>query len=209
MKQVHKGITLSRTKTVNNILKIWLLAQPEDRYDWYAEAYNYALEISKLAPNLLNVNQSAGVIAALSPCKSWNQNKKEALKMIVTGDCGHIKAFKQKAAAIIASSGTEDEVLRILNGNKIQAFYLNMRYPEKSLHLTIDRHALSVCLNRWITEDDYRGMTKKQYLFFSECYRHAAAKLGISALLVQSATWLTWRKIKREFKSGVQLNINF
>lgn len=197
MKQIHKNVVLSRTKTVNNILRIWNLSQPEDRYDWYTEAYKFALSVSEVTG--LTINQVAGVIAALSPLKTWEQNKIQAMQMIKTGNCGHMKAFKGKAAQIIASNGNEEGILKILKGSKITSFYLNIRYPDKSINLTIDRHALSVCLGRWVSDLDYSGMTVKQYQFFSDCYRHAAARLNVSPLLVQSATWVVWRRIKREY----------
>lgn len=197
MKQVHKNVVLSRTKTVNNILKIWNLSQPEDRYDWYNEAYHFALSVSEVTD--LNINQVCGVIAALSPRKTWEQNKIQAVQFIKTGNCGHMNAFKDKAARIIACSGNEDQILKILNGAKITSFYLNIRYPQQSINITIDRHALSICLGRWINEFDYTGMTAKQYAFFSDCYRHAAAKLAVSPLLVQSVTWVVWRRIKKDY----------
>jgi hypothetical protein len=199
MKQVHKNIVLSRTKTVNNILKIWNLADKSDKYDWYRSANRFAGFLFSLDEGI-NLNQAAGIIAALSPVKQWKQNKKCAIELILSGDCGHMKQFKNKALAILHSSGSEEDILKILHGQKIQNFYLNIRYPKLAIALTIDRHALSVCLGRWIDQTEYSGLTGKQYQFFAECYRIAALKLNVSPLLVQSVTWLVWRRIKQNYR---------
>ncbi len=195
MKQIHKQITLSRTKVVNNILKIWALSSESDRYDWYKEAHEFAKGLT--GPDL-TLDQACGIVAALSPMKTWDQNKSQAVKLVNTGNCGHMRAFVNKALAI-SKAIDEAEILRILAGQKIQSFFLNIRYPERAIRLTIDRHALSVALGRWTSPEDYTGMTANQYAFFSDCYRHAAARLNVNPLLVQSATWLVWRRIKKEY----------
>lgn len=194
--QQFKSVTLSRVKTVNNILKIWSLAQDSDKYDWYTEAYDFAVCLTKVSQ--VNVPQACGIIAAFSPLKTWDQNKAIALSFVTTGKAGHMGAFVKKAQAILQAE-TEEDILRILSGRKIQSFFLNILYPAEALSLTIDRHALSVALGHWITETEYAGMTARQYAFFSECYRHAAKRLNVNPLLVQSATWLVWRRIKKTF----------
>jgi hypothetical protein len=55
-------------------------------------------------------------------------------------------------------------------------------------------------LGYWVTDDDYRGITKNQYEFFVQCFQWTAEKLNISPLLLQSATWVRWRKIKNNYK---------
>jgi hypothetical protein len=193
-KQVFKSVRLTRVKAVRNILKIWELTHESDRYDWYNEAQIFA---RTFAGNELDVNKFCGLLACFSPLKSWDQNKKLAAEFYLTGDCGHMKAFKLKGTAIMASDGDEKHILSILKGAKISAFYLNIRYPDKAISLTIDRHALSVALGYSIKDTEY-AMTAGQYKFFSECYRHAAAKVGVNPLVMQSATWLMWRRLKKK-----------
>lgn len=206
IKQVFKGQTLSRTKVKNNILKIWELTEEGDRFDWYTEANSFckqfdnSLQVLHQPKGEVIHSIACGVVAALSPVKTWEQNLKCAIQMLETGDCGHMKQFKDKAKRIIKSDGTDEAILDILNGNKISAFYLNIKYPEKANVTTIDRHALSIALGRWVTEEDYRGMTTNQYEFFVQCYALAAMKVNVSPLLMQSATWVKWRKIKKDYR---------
>lgn len=193
MKQVFKTKQLTRTKAVNNILKIWNLTSDADRYDWYNEALTFA---KTFTANELEVNKFCGLIACFSPLKTWEQNKKLAADFWYTGNCGHMESFKSKGRQILASQGTEKEILKILKGAKISSFYLNIRYPDKAISLTIDRHALAIALGRNIGDREY-AMTAKQYKFFSDCYRHAAAKVNVNPLIMQSATWVIWRRIKK------------
>jgi len=197
MVQQHKHKLLSRKKVVANILKIWDLASESDKYDWYAEAHEFAQALTRAAD--ITLNQAIGVIVALSPMKYWELNKKIALEFILKQTPNiHTKIFVNKALAVLQTT-SEDEILNILHGNKLQAFYLNIKYPDNSVNLTIDRHALSVALGHWIDTNEYKNMTIKQYQFFSECYRYAAIKLKITPLMIQSVTWLVWRRIKETY----------
>ena len=199
-KQVFKNTVLTKRKTVKNILGIFDQTTEDMRHDWYLEAYIWAIECLHIAEmnaaNTLNINKACGVIAALSPVKSWGDNKKIALDMMLTEDCGHMMLFKGKAYLILHSNGTEEEILSILNGQKIKSFYLNIRYPHKHEEVTIDRHALRVALMRNVGDNDYRGMTALQYKFFVDSYKYAAKKRNVSPVIVQSATWLYIRENK-------------
>lgn len=201
IKQVYKGKLYSQTVVKNNILRIWEKATPEERTDWYQEANDWATELSKESG--LSVLKICGVIASLSPVKSWKLNLVCARDMVLTGDCGHIKVFKKKAEDIIQSADNENQVLDILKGNKISSFFLNIYKPAEESEVTIDRHALSVALGVWINEEDYTGMTDTQYLFFVNCFKLAAKKANVPPLLMQSATWVRWRKIKSDYKRGL------
>lgn len=197
-KQIYKGELLSRTKVKNNILSFYHKSSNEDRRDWYAEANLFAKELSEQYD--ISISICVGVISALSPVKTWSQNKICADKMIAVGKSNHMKQFENKAKEILSSDGSDNAILEILRGSKISSFYLNIMYPSNSENVTIDRHALSVSLGKWITDEDYRGMTKVQYKFFVDCYKYTAKQIEISPLLLQSSTWEVFRKIKKEYK---------
>lgn len=206
VKQVFKGKTLTRTVVKNNILRIWGMTDETERHDWYKNANVLAKIIAGTMPaynyqgKLTNMRKVVGIIAALSPLKTWEQNLVLAREFLKSGTCGHMGQFVQKATDILNSSGTDEDILDILNGRKITSFYLNIMYYESANYITIDRHALSVALGYWVTEEDYAGMTAAQYDFFVQCYCLAAAKVDVLPLRMQSATWVKWRKIKRDYK---------
>jgi len=197
-KQIYKGEMLSRTKIKNNILGFYFNSSQEDRRDWYGDANNFAKSLA--GRYNISVNKCVGVIAALSPVKTWSQNMICAEKMISVGQSHHMKQFEDKAKGILSSSGSDTDILGILNGSKISSFYMNILYPTNTENITIDRHALSVSLGKWTNNDDYQGMTKVQYNFFVDCFKYTAKKIDISPLLLQSSTWEAFRKIKTNYR---------
>ena len=176
------------------------ISSEEDRIDWYSLANGYARGLA-IDEHGITHSQAIGVIAALSPRMSWELNKNAAFEMIRFGDCKAMKVFKGKAREILRYNEPSDEViLGVLNGPKIQSFYLNIKYPQDSSNVTIDRHALSVALGYWIGEKEHGQLTPSKYQFVVEAYVLAAHQVGISPVLMQSATWSKFRKIKHEYK---------
>jgi len=196
-KQQFKGQILTRTKVKNNILHFYNQSDKSDRYDWYAEANKFALKLSDDYD--IPHTSSCGIISALSPLKTWNNNKQCAISFLETGDGKHMKTFQSKAERILQCDGNEECIKDILRGNKIISFFENILHPHKADKVTIDRHALSVALRRWIREEDYAGITKVQYRFLEDCYKYTANQIGISPVLLQSSTWERFRKIKTNY----------
>ncbi len=192
MKQKHKGVILTRRRCVNNILTTYYQRKEGDLYDWYVEARVLSQQLAFDRP--FSASQCAGVISALSPLKSWDENIKIAHDFIEYGIRSHMFTFVEKAELIMNCDGTDEAILDILNGRKISAFYLNIM--GRSDVVTIDRHALSVVLGRDTNDNDYAGMTARQYAFFQECYITAAYKMGIVPSMMQSVTWLVYRRNK-------------
>lgn len=208
--QIIKDDVWSRTQVKNNILAVWNATSDVDRFDWYQAANHYAHELANVSPSNdgyhLDVSRACGVIAALSPMLHWNQNKKLARELIedakllniwaIVEDMKCLKANARKAGYILLSDGSDDAILSILHGKKTSAFYLNMRYPDKAISMTMDRHAISIAFGMKITKEDekYFQLTAGQYKFLVECYRWTAAKLGVNPLILQSATWVLWRR---------------
>ena len=196
------GIKISRTIMRNNILRVWYKTTEQQRYDWYYEAYKWGvscLHTANMQFSEENMNKVCGVIAALSPVKSWDQNKKIALDFILTGKCGHFKSLQNKALMIMNSTGECADVLRILNGQKIKAFYHNIRYTHKSNLVTIDRHAVRVAINYYFSDKD-GIVSPEQNKMLQWAYISAAEKVGVSPSLIQSATWVYIRQNKQMLK---------
>ena len=194
IQQQFKGLSLTRTKVRNQIIRFYENETTDaDKFDWYADAKSFAVNLSTEFDVPANV--VCGLIAALSPVKQWNQNKNCVLSLLLGNGGKHMKQFVDKAQRILElDDATDTTILDVLNGRKISAFYLNIMHPNRDEVVTIDRHALSIALGHWVTDEEYSGMTAKQYAFFVECYQLAAKKLNINGLLLQSSTWVAWRK---------------
>ena len=199
----YKGISLSRTKVVNNILRLY--SQVENtNFDWYANERNEVIDFifsninNTFVKGIANtlIPKYLGVVAAFSPLKSWEENKKIAELYLLTGRLKHTKAQGAKATAILNSGGRDAEILDILRGQKICSFYMNLRHVQDDQYVTIDRHACCIAMGVRFPQSEQLTMTSGQYAFFTECYILAAQKIGIRPSLLQSLTWEYFRTNK-------------
>lgn len=195
-KQKFKGVTLYRKRCVDNIIKVYNDSRYDGGQEWYLEANGYATKLANI--HGLSLLQVAGVIASLSPLKSWDENKKIAEQFIISGAGKHTRVMINKANDIVnyKDSMERDFILATLRGNKISSFFVNIAYPKEPTHVTVDRHAIAVVLGRSITEKEGVGITNSQYEFLASCYRDAGEVLGVIPNKVQSVTWVKWRKLK-------------
>lgn len=197
-----KGNTLSRTKVGNHIKKVWYLANKQEKaHFWYQSARVYAHSITT---HNLSVSHTAGIISGLSPQKLWEQNKQLAKEFIAFDKCGHMGECVKKARAIknvpeLYSDSADIEIWNILNGNKTQRFYWCIKYPLSRKYVVVDRHSLSVALGR-VATDKEMSMTDNHYQFFEDCYKRTADELKIIPSYLQSVTWETWIRLKKEKK---------
>lgn len=188
------GIKYSENTLVKNILRVYDATNEHQRYDWYSEAHNFAIELSKSSG--YSVAQCCGVIAAFSPLKRWNENKKIARAFLDHGivDGLHTRVFIGKAKSIIhymESDGCElTYISQVLRGEKIKAFFHNILKPACTENVTIDRHAICIAIGRKYGEIK---INNSQYRQIKAAYIKAANKLQISPIKLQSATWLIWR----------------
>lgn len=186
-----QGKTVYSKTCVDNILRIYNQGDLNDA-DWYEEAHQLA-NIWWGNMDGVAYNKITGVIAALSPQKSWNDNKKLAFNFICGIEKGHTKVMLDKARRILYEANSDEEILDILNGEKTKSFFLNITYPNLNTGVTVDRHAVAIALGKSL--DNY-SMTVKQYNFFSRCYLMASIKVGRLPHEVQAITWVKWRLIK-------------
>ena len=197
MKAIQIGdIEYSRTKLQNNIKRTYKLSLGSEFNNWYQEANDFGSDVAKLFD--IPLSKVLGVVSVLSPLKEWSNNKKLAIQFISSGDCGHMKNNKKKAREILAldiDSALEFNILKIINGQKTTAFFLNMMYPNRKDYVTIDRHAVAIAIGRNATENE-QSLTGKQYTFLRDCYIIVANKLGLAPLHLQSITWQTWKRLK-------------
>ncbi len=197
MKQKFKGQTLTTTKVVNNILRVY--DQSTNNHNWYVEANTLAFELGKkYLPNdteKVATAKVSGIIASLSPLKSWDENKKITITFLQGGKAKHTAVMVNKAKLILSSNGDVDVIAEILNGNKITSFFLNILQPYTSQAVTIDRHAISIAVGESLTGDQLQISTN-QYKFFETCYRVAANKRNELPSQMQAVTWVKWRELK-------------
>ena len=201
MKQVYRNKVYTRRKCINSIVRFYNESNQlelTNGSNWYQEANNLAKEYSlKTGYSVLNI---AGVIAALSPQTSWEQNKAFLARFIDKGmnSVTNTYANKLKAEKCLKASNSE-EIQRILNGNKTKAFFLNIAYPNVDNIATIDRHAMAICIqfpDKVKAIEHPVQLTLSQYKFFESCYIEASNRLNILTSELQAVTWVTYRRLR-------------
>lgn len=189
----------------SNIKQVWLLATNNERKtDWYIEANKFATTLS----NEFNVPlyKVCGIIASLSPLKSWSENKRIVKKFlsIVTNDATteivglHTKLLVTKALNILHKATTIDDVAKFLNGDKITSFFYNILHPKMKTRVTIDRHAISVAHYTNLHLRPINVPKGDAYKLYEQAYVNVANELNIRPQDLQSSTWLAYKRLKKK-----------
>jgi hypothetical protein len=162
---------------------------------WYENAKSFSIYLSKKY-NVTEI-QSAGIIAALSPQKSWINNMKITEHFIESNGKASVHTGTQlsKASYILKNSLITEEVYHILGGMKTKNFFYNIYNPDNNKAVTIDRHHLNVCY-----AEDIKGCTDKQYEFLKENTIIFANQINMIPSMLQATLWVCWKRIKSDFK---------
>ena len=166
----------------------------DEGINWYRDANAFA---QTLDPE--NPARAAGVIAALSPMKAWDDNVRLAVRAYEDGRAsGSLGANNAKATLILHGA----DPLEVLGGNKVRNFYASIANPEDPEAVCIDRHAFDIAVGR-VTNDQSRTALGRKgvYESFARSYWRAARVIGregyeILPAQLQAVVWVTWRRLK-------------
>ena len=209
-KRIYKGDTLTERKCINSIIRFYLLASSVELVEginWYYVANAYCRELaSRFA---ISIQQAAGLIAVFSPQAQWTENKRYAVSFLVNPKIllrSRVQVKKAKKILTLTSESDIYHAQTVSNAAwKTKSFFLNILNPDIATDVTIDRHAIAVCIqhpdNVYALDKSYALPTKGQYDFFQQCYMKAAAQLDILPHQLQAITWLTYRRL-RELKGA-------
>lgn len=164
--------------------------------EWYWIANSIAQDIADTYNVPIEV--ICGVMASMSPQKSWEENIKLCKRYIEDPHNfkGHVRKMVGKAHIIsMWWQGYKDRkgfIERILNGPKIVSFFNNMLNPYDNSYITIDTHHLSICLG----DSKINTCTPKQYEFLRQETLKFAKKQNLIGNEVQAILWTHYRKNK-------------
>lgn len=179
-----KADDATRAQYVRNILATYALASDDQRARgaaWYPNAHTLALTIA-----CGNARMGAGVIAALSPQKSWSANQELAADACNGNVHGHVGAMLTVVRKILEGADPAD----VINGPKTSNFFRNIADPADPEAVTIDRHAHDIAVGTRYGAAD-RGLgSPGRYALLAHCYREAALQLGMLPSTLQAITWL-------------------
>jgi hypothetical protein len=156
---------------------------------WYETARLTAAAIAG-AHGRLNVQQVAGIIAALSPRISWSRNVMAAYRMIECATKGwpmpHVDGYNtNRRKAWDIANGADPAT--VLGGPKVTAFYRNLLGCDESV--TVDVWAARAAEGRF----NAQAPTGRRYETLARAYREAAAARNVTPRAMQATVWCAIR----------------
>lgn len=170
--------------------------------NWYIEAHNFAFILSQTYQ--INLDKVCGIVAALSPGVTWEQNKRDAEVLAQAYDLNlhnevrdhhYFSTYGQNVMKAIDILNSDFPPINFFSkeqsGHKTKAFYLNILNPIEDGSVTIDRHALAIA--EGYNTSKPRSLTKNQYRVFEAMYKTAASQLGLIPSQLQAVTWVAYK----------------
>lgn len=190
----------------NHIEALYRLAQPEEVIEgklWYRDAKAWVYQVaaaSNLEPVIV-----AGILSALSPGVSWEQNKVDCLNFIDAYQqdrMGSLKVGtygpnKRKAIDIVENCEDFEDVFKTLEGTsgwKTARFFANIMRPNSPDYVCIDRHAYKAAINV-IDGGSLSPSSWKRYRETSQAYKRMAKKLKLTPCELQAIVWVVYKRI--------------
>lgn len=174
------------------ILSCWSTATDDQRMFgavWYGDVLAWAEELAGDTGH--NVVVVVAVVAALSPRRSWADNKADAEVLLRGGQKrrGVMRSNLARAQRVLQS----DHPLGVLaSGPKMYAFACNILGWTN--HVTVDVWAARAALG----SDDKSHVARTlnwvgAYERIADAYRKAAAEVGVDACVLQATVWVVVR----------------
>lgn len=158
-----------------------------DGSKWYQEAKEFSSNLSKEYE--VEEFKVCGLIAALSPMKSWQENKKLTIDFLKGKRKGHFKSQINKCKIILDSKSPE-EVELILNGLKTTAFFRNIYLPLDNERVTIDRH-----ISKIYNKGELLRITPARYRTIESAFKRLSKKVNLPVTTIQGTVWLYSKSI--------------
>ena len=180
---------------MRNLFKIYqALPDKQEGLDWYVLGYEFCKKLSEKYSQPLPV--VCAIVSALSPATNWEQNKKDAVRLLESNEKGlSSKSFTtygqnvRKAHAILEDKLDPLNAFSMKTGPKTYNFFHNLLNPYDSDYVTVDRHAYTIAVGA-----NNGRISPLLYKKISDGYRRAAGKAGILPNQLQAVLWVTHRK---------------
>ena len=188
-------------RMIHNITSVYRDADDTQHAEgllWYSDAQKAAHHIAVKYD--VPVYIVVAVIAALSPNNKWSRNVANAATLIaafIRGDgidsvkVSTYHAMKRKAWAILAARPDYDGAKRMLKGQKITSFFMDIM---GEFNVTIDGHARNIAYGERVgLTDDRTNIGVREYRALQAAYEEAARRVGLMPYQLQAITWRVWR----------------
>jgi len=170
---------------------------------WYRDARLYAFEISRRYD--VSFRKVCAILAALSPRNKWERNKidcetiiMECSGLIPYGKYATYGDMVKKAKRIYFSKeDSVKEMLNILNGPKISAFFLNI-YDFNSDCVTVDSWIQLISLGEYLAVDKRPALKKSDYRLISDSIKEIAATKNVAPPVMQAILWISFKRMTEQ-----------
>lgn len=181
-----------RRELVDNILRVYDLATEEDReqgMSWYKTAHDLAGIVG-----FGDYSKGAGIIAVMSANTGWTQNKQLALAISQGKSVHHFGNVLKKVEEIMGGAYPPAVIGK---GLKTLNFYFNIKEPEHTGAVTIDRHAHDVARGEAWGSKNRALTTATRYEILKRAYQDASALRNVRPHEMQAVTWVAWRRLHK------------
>jgi hypothetical protein len=200
---------------VDNLLRLFDQADEHDYWDGFTYYDRQRSNLESFAEvSGIWAHQIIGAFAALSPNVDESGNYR-ALASCIAIFLGRLPQSapvigygpnKAKALAILRGGN----VLDILRGQKVTAFYHNTLNPDDpDAPVTIDGHMYGAWLSRRVSLKRFADIKPATYLVIANDFRTASKRAQLPTARFQSILWLTWKRLNNilynaqlKFESG-------
>ena len=191
------------TKNINHVLSQAIDQDYKDGQAWYRDARLFAFQVSK--DYCVSFRKVSAILAALSPRNRWERNKEDCITLIkecqgfeVNAKYATYGAMVSKAKKIYHSKVDSIQViLKLLNGQKISAFFLNI-YDYQSDCVTVDSWIQLISLGKYLSVDERPSLKKTEYKLISESIREIAALNKVTPPVMQAILWCSFKRMIEE-----------
>lgn len=186
---------------MKNLVEIYrTLRNPSEGADWYVVGHEFC---KKLAEKYrLELPVVCAIVSILSPATNWEQNKKDAVRLIQSVERGVVRIDRlrlttyghnvRKAMKVLRGKIQPGDAFSIVSSPKTLNFFLNLLNPHDPSPVTIDRHAYVIA-----TGEKTDKIHKALYLRIASAYKQAAEEIGILPSQLQAVLWVNHRKENR------------
>lgn len=197
---------ISQERIRKNLVSLLNEATPQDLEHgraWYRDARLFAYHVSKRY-NFPFVKVCA-VIAALSPRSKWERNKFDAenlINAVLSGStlpkCSTYGAMVRKAVNIIKCEGQDAAtMLRILNGPKISAFFLNI-YDGENRRVTVDTWIHLAAHGKYKEVKKRKNLGIVEYRKIESEIKSLSNELNLKPYETQAILWVSFKRKTEE-----------
>lgn len=163
---------------------------------WYFDVNKLCEEMAK-GSELKHITpvHVAGIIAALSPMRSWPDNINKARDAVDTGIARGLGHTVETATTIWHGFDPEIVISRTGNNPKVYSFFKNIAYPETSDDVTIDRHMWNLLFDDLgVVEKAGLRFKGREYQWAASQFRTVASGFDLLPHQLQAISWLAWRR---------------